>query len=93
MLSSTSRWCNCSKVVLRPRRAASGLNNPELLTSRSFHFKLRSEPPLSEFFNRVPWPTTMAEKKRLADVVRTEIWVAPNGGILKDKHQLLTNNG
>ncbi|KAJ5117182.1 Pseudouridine synthase I TruA [Penicillium atrosanguineum] len=47
--------------------------------SRTFHNKSNPRIELSEFFNRVQWPTTKAEKAELVEGVRTAIWEGQNG--------------
>ena len=51
--------------------------------SRSFYNKSNPRIELSEFFSRVQWPTTKAEKAELVEGVRTAIWEGRLGGMLR----------
>ena len=56
-------------------------------TTRSraqFHIKSDPRVHLSDFFDRVRWPTTPAEERELVEGVRTAIWEGHNGG---NRHQ------
>lgn len=53
------------------------------LNLRTFHNKSNPRTELSEFFSRVQWPTTKAEKAELVQGVRTAIWEGQHGGMLR----------